>query len=182
MSNAKEKIAPAAKQDDGFVDVPLDTFQYKIGDERCRKHVLQGYLIDYVKMPPADRDENPDWECFVFRLTAPCVGIDREKKPHSCIPGDIVLLSVPAKLRDRFGRTAINPSHVTEVRFGDWTQVDIGGGKKMWSPAIAKENPKTVKARLGFCPLPVGPNVDPSRLLAAKNGSSTSDVDEVPFG
>lgn len=176
----KNPTPPSQALPEGFTEIKLETFRFKLNDSRCRETPLRGYLIDYVKMPAAKRDENPDWWCFVFHLTAPCNALDREGEVKKCMPGDIVLLSVPAKLRNQFGRLAINPTHVEEVFLGDWKQVDIGGGKKMWSPGAHGSNGKSRRLRDGFCQPPIGPNADPARLLAEKNGSPT-DVDEVPF-
>ena len=183
-NDPKKNPAPPAQAPSRFSqEVKLDTFQYKLAEAACRETPLQGYLVDYVRMPDSDRAENPEWWCFVIHLTAPCNGIDRDGAVKKCAPGDIVLLSVPAKLRDKFGRMAIHPTHVHEVYIANWKQIDIGGGKKMWSPEIANTDPKSIKERMGFCATPVGPKADPRALLAEKNGSSDmSDAGEVPFG
>jgi hypothetical protein len=172
-------------QNDGFEDVKLDTFQYKIGEKASRDTFLQGYLVDYVRMPDSDRADNPEWWCFVVQLTAPCTAFDRDGEAKECGPGDTVLFNVPAKLKNYFGRLAINPQMVTEIKLGSWKQIDIGGGKKMWSPEVCKTNSKTVKARLGFCQPPVGPLVNPNlngRTNAPQLGAGDNDAAEDLFG
>jgi hypothetical protein len=177
-----------AAVDDEFSggELQLDTFQYKLDEEACRNGTLQGFLFDYVRMPDADRNENPEWYCFAFKLTAPCTAFDRNGDAHDCKPGDIVLLNAAGKLKKSFGSLAL-AEKVTNIRIeGPWKKVDIGGGKKMWSPAkvIPSNKGPRFRAELGLLP-PVGPNVNPN--LNGKTGAAQlpqggqSDAAEAPF-
>jgi hypothetical protein len=178
-----------AAVDDEFSggELQLDTFQYKLDEEDCRNGVLQGYLFDYVRMPDANRAENPMWWCFAFKLTAPCTAFDRNGDAHKCVAGDIVLLNAAGKLKKSFGALAV-AEKVTNIRIeGPWKKIDIGGGKKMWSPAkvIPSNKGPRFRAELGLLPA-VGPHVDPnlngqgaSRQLPA--GGGQSDAAEAPF-
>ncbi len=158
------------QSDDGFKDVKLDTYQYKASEPACAKTPLVGYLFDMRRMPDSKRRDNPEWYAFYFSLTQPCIALDREGEERQCEAGDIVTLAVPGKLRNYFGPIALDPASVTEVKFGSWKKVDIGGGNTMWSPEICKANPKTVKRRMGFLPSPVGPLVNPN-LNGQKSGA-----------
>jgi hypothetical protein len=174
---AKDQAAPL-KADPRFEAIKTDTYQYKIGDERCRKTLLQGYVTDFVRMPDTDRAQNPKWWCFVIHLTAPCIALDRDKAAIACHPGDIVLVQASAKLQQALGRLAIHPTHVVEVQVGDFKEIPLKGGKKMWSPAICGADPRTRKVREGFCMPPMGPKAAPTKLLT---GGETDDNDDNSF-
>jgi hypothetical protein len=174
-----------ASADDEFSggELQLDTFQYKLDEDACRNGTLQGYLFDYVRMPDADRAENPAWWCFAFKLTASCTAFDRNGDEHECKPGDIVLLNAAGKLKKTLGPMATAEKVVNLRIEGPWKKIDIGGGKKMWSPAKvipSKFGPK-FRAELGLLPA-VGPEVNPN--LNGKPGApqlpGAKDGDEHP--
>lgn len=134
---APPPAATAAPAKSRFTKVGLDRFMFN-PNQGCTG-VLQGWLLNTVQMPKIARGKGADglpieqdWSCYLIKTTAPCKGIDREKKLVDVPVGSEVLIPATFKLSDTFARAAVDPKRVFEVQIEAIKKLKINAGQTMW--------------------------------------------------
>jgi hypothetical protein len=173
----------------GWQEVASDRLVYK--PELCQGRSIQGILMARLELPDGPNDE--PWHAYVVRCTAPTLGVDREGKVQEVRKGEEVLIPQTYRLAD-LQRAAENLEIAWEVWIKPKHQVNLGGGKKMWTYTVAV-NPKSGR-RTEDMKFFLGGNVTGAGAVpqlgaggggnggrAASNaGVIGADAEDIPFG
>ena len=113
----------------GGTEIFTDRPTYK--PELCKAAPLVGYVLDEVNLPKG-KGESGTWGVYIFLLTKPTLVCDRDNKVVPAKAGQEIML--PANVKLAFlSKWARNPEVITEVAIQPHDQVDLGGGKSMWT-------------------------------------------------
>lgn len=110
-------------------EISLERNIYK--PESCAPFPIIGYFLDQIRMPDADREENPEWYAFLIELTQPTKVLNRKGEIIVAKPGEEVWLPANFQIMGALRRFAQDPGTVHELAVKPEDKVDIGGGKKM---------------------------------------------------
>jgi hypothetical protein len=164
----------------GWQEVASDRLVYK--PEVCQGRPIQGILMARLELPEGPNGE--PWHAYVIRCTAATLGVDREDRVLDVAPGSEILLPETFRLAD-LRKAADNMDIAWEVWVKPKGQVNLGGGKKMWTYTVAV-NPKSGKRTADMKFFLGGTQQAPQ--LGAGNGAGQSgagigqDAVDVPFG
>ena len=142
MSNVKNnKSQQAADQNlldillgQGGTELRLDRAMYAA--DKVGETPLAGYIIDLLDMPPIDQGKGKpalDWQAFVFLVTYPTKGIDREDNVIDVAPGEEVIIPATFQIQHALARFAKDEKVMHEIAVQPKSKVDIGGGKSFWT-------------------------------------------------
>ena len=140
----------------GGTEVFTDRPTYK--PELCRAAPLVGYVVDELNLPKR-KGEVGTWGVYVFLLTRGTLVCDRDDKVISAKTGQEIMIPKNVKLAF-LSKWARNPEVMTEVAIQPDQQVDLGGGKSMWTfrQKVISEKPRLPAYRLAS-PNAVAPEI-----------------------
>ena len=135
-----------------FTDLPT----YK--PEHCKAAPLVGYVVDELNLPKK-KGEQGTWAVYVFVLTHGTLVCDREDNVVPAKTGQAIMIPKNVKLAF-LSKWARNPEVMTEVAIQPHQQVDLGGGKSMWTfrQKVISEKPRLPAYRLAS-PNAVAPDI-----------------------
>lgn len=128
--------------------------------ELCKSAPLVGYVVDELNLPKK-KGEQGTWGVYVFLLTRGTLVCDREDNVVPAKKGQEIMIPKNVKLAF-LSKWARNPDVMTEVAIQPDQQVDLGGGKSMWTfrQKVISEMPRLPAYRLAS-PNAVAPEILP---------------------
>lgn len=150
----------------GGTEVFTDRPTYK--PEHCKAAPLVGYVLDELNLPKR-KGESGTWGVYVFLLTKPTLVCDRDDKVVPARVGQEIMIPKNVKLAF-LSKWARNPDVITEVAILPHDQIDLGGGKSMWTfrQKVISEKERPAAYRLA------SPNAVAPEVLEAESS-------EIPF-
>lgn len=119
-----------------FIELKLERTIYK--PEATGEAVLQGYIVDLLPMPPIKQGKQERaWDAFLFRTTAPTLGVDREGNVVDVGVDEEIIIPATFQLRQGLERFSRHPDKMFEAAVLPKTKIPLEGGQSMWTYRVA---------------------------------------------
>ena len=158
----------------GAQEIRLDRSMYAA--EKVGQVPLAGYIVDLLDMPPIDQGKGKparDWQAFVFLVTYPTKGIDREDNVVDVTPGEEIIIPATFQIQHALARFAKDEKKMHEIALQPKAKVDIGGGKSFWTSrvvATGKEKERGAVYALTSVPTAIAELPEPSGTFDPATG------------
>ena len=158
--NGAKAAAPDVVDFDKLAGTEVFTDRLTYKPELCKSAPLVGYVVDELNLPKK-KGEQGTWGVYVFLLTRGTLVCDREDNVVPAKKGQEIMIPKNVKLAF-LSKWARNPEVMTEVAIQPDQQVDLGGGKSMWTfrQKVMSEMPRLPAYRLAS-PNAVAPEILP---------------------